>query len=146
MFPLGFDPVPAREGFPVATAPLAITASPNSHGTMANMALRFDGPGVSRPLVYSSDTEPCDAVVALARGADTLVHEATFAERGRGRFGAHSTAAEAGDVAARAGVRRLILTHIDAEYHGELDGMAEEARRHFAGVVEIARELVPYPL
>jgi ribonuclease Z len=99
-----------------------------------------------RSVVYSSDTRPCDAVVALAHGADTLIHEATFPERDRGRFGAHSTAAEAGEIAARAGVRRLILAHIEAAYHGELDAMADEARKRFGGVVEIAREFVPYPL
>jgi ribonuclease Z len=102
--------------------------------------------GRDRAVVYSSDTRPCDAVVALARGADTLIHEATFPERDRGRFGAHSTAAEAGEIAARAGVRRLILAHIEADYHGEVEALAEEARKHFGGVVEIAREFVPYPL
>src|SRR3989449_8522573 len=97
-------------------------------------------------LPISSDTEPCDAVVALARGADTLIHEATFPDRDRGRFGVHSTAGEAGAVAARAGVRRLILAHIEADYHDELPAMADEARRRFGGVVEIAQEFVPYPL
>jgi len=85
-------------------------------------------------------------VVALARGADTLIHEATFAGGGRGRLGAHSTAAEAGEVAARAGVRRLILTHIDPDHHGEVEAMADQARARFAGAVEIARELIPYSL
>lgn len=147
MFRLSFEPVPGREGSAVATTPsFGITASPTAHGGMPNMALRFEGPAVSRVVVYSSDTEPCEAVVTLARGADTLIHEATFAARGRGRCGAHSTAAEAGDIAARAGVRRLILTHIDPEYHGEVEAMAGEARERFDGTVEIARELVPYPL
>ena len=100
----------------------------------------------ARGVVYSSDTEPCDAVVALARGADTLIHEATFPDRDRGRLGVHSTAGEAGAVAARAGVRRLILAHIEADYHDELPAMADEARRRFGGVVEIAQEFVPYPL
>src|SRR5439155_849182 len=114
-----------------------------------NFADRLDAKG-GRSMVYSSDTRPCDAVVTLARGPDTLIHDATFSERDRcrvgSRVGAHSTAAEAGEVAARAGVRRLILTHIEAEYHDEVDLLAEEARKRFAGEVEIARELVPYPL
>ena len=55
-------------------------------------------------------------------------------------------ASAAGEVAARAGVRRLILAHIEADYHDELDAMAEEARKRFGGVVEIAQEFVPYPL
>jgi ribonuclease Z len=114
---------------------------------MPNFAVRVDVAG-RRSFVYSSDTRPCDAVVALARGVDTLVHEATYSERDPGRAGghAHSTAAEAGEVAARAGVRRLILTHIGAEYHDAVDALAAEARQRFAGEVEIGQELVPYPL
>jgi ribonuclease Z len=147
LFPLAFEPVPARPGQPVGTtASFVITASPNAHGSMPNMALRIAGPGVARPVAYSSDTEPCEAVVALARGADTLIHEATFSDRDRGRYGAHSTAGEAGEVAASAGVRRLILTHIDPKHHAEVEGLADEARKRFGGVVEIARDLVPYPL
>ncbi|HET8578694.1 MAG TPA: MBL fold metallo-hydrolase [Methylomirabilota bacterium] len=147
MFPIGFDAVPARESVHVAETPsFTITGSPNAHGRMPNLALRFDVRETGQAVVYSSDTEPCDAVAALARGADTLIHEATFAERGRGRFGAHSTAGDAGVTAARAGVRRLILTHIDPEYHGEIDTMAAEARARFSGVVEISQEFVPYPL
>ena len=113
---------------------------------MPNWAVGVDVVGGASSVVYSSDTQPCEAVVRLARGADTLVHEATFPDRDRGRFGVHSTAGEAGEIAARAGVRRLILTHVEADYHGELEQMADEARKRFGGLVEIARELVPYPL
>jgi ribonuclease Z len=112
---------------------------------MPNFAVRVDVAG-GGAVVYSSDTQPCEAVVALARGADTLIHEATFPERHRGRFGVHSTAAEAGQVAARAGVRRLLLAHIEADYHGEVDALAAEARKHFGGAVEVARELGVYAL
>src|SRR6266478_726011 len=127
--------------------PLTIRTSPNEHGSMPNFAVRVDA-ARARSVVYSSDTRPCDAVVSLARGADTLVHDATYSERHRSRAGghAHSTAAEAGEVAARSGVRRLILTHIGAEYHDDVDALAEEARQRFSGDVEVARELVPYPL
>ena len=146
LFPVVWEPVPPREGFTIGTpGDFVITASPNAHGGMPNMALRFEAPG--RPaVVYSSDTEPCAAVEALARGAHTLIHEATFSERRPRGIGAHSTAAQAGEIAARAGVTRLILAHIDAGLHGELDALREEARARFSGEVEIARELVPYPL
>lgn len=146
IFPLVWEPVPPREGFAVGTpGGFAITASPNAHGAMPNMALRFEAP--SRPaVVYSSDTEPCAAVEALARGAHTLIHDATFSERRPRGIGVHSTAAQAGEVAARAGVARLILAHIDAGLHGDLEAVREEARARFPGEVEIARELVPYPL
>ena len=41
---------------------------------------------------------------------------------------------------------RLILAHIDAGLHGELDALRDEASARFPGLVEIAHELVPYPL
>jgi ribonuclease Z len=145
-FEAPLTPIALAAGAPAfALGTLTVSTAPNEHGPMPNFAVRVD---VVRggALVYSSDTRPCDAVVQLARGADTLVHEATFPDRHRGRFGVHSTAAEAGQVAARAGVRRLILTHIEADYHHELGALADEARKHFGGVVEVAQELAPYPL
>jgi ribonuclease Z len=146
IFPIVWEPVPARERFPLGDlGSFAVTASPNAHGSMPNMAVRFQAPG-GPAVVYSSDTEPCEAVVTLARGAHTLIHEATFSERRKKRFGVHSTAAEAGEIAARAGVSRLILAHIDVGHHGELESLRDEARARFPGEVEVARELVPYPL
>lgn len=147
MFPVIFEPVPAREAVLVGrTGSFTILASPNAHGAMPNMAIRVEVGDGRGAVVYSSDTAPCDAVVALAHGADTLIHEATFSETATERFGTHSTATEAGEVAARAGVRRLILVHIDPAHHAEVEDMAREARLHFRGEVEIAEELVPYPL
>ena len=146
IFPVTLHGIEPRERAPVlATASFTLTASPNEHGAMANVALRVDGPPRGA-VVYSSDTTPCDAVVRLAAGAHTLVHEATFPHRHRGRFGAHSTAREAGEIAARAGVQRLLLAHIEADYHDELDALADEARSRFGGVVEIAEEFVAYAL
>ncbi|MBI4607566.1 MAG: MBL fold metallo-hydrolase [Candidatus Rokubacteria bacterium] len=147
MFPLSVREVLAREGVEVFRSPsFRVSASPNAHGTMPNLAVRVEVPERETAVVYSSDTEPCEAVVRLAAGTHTLIHEATFSHRDRGRFGAHSTAAEAGQIAAKAGVGRLILTHIEAAYHDELEALAAEARAHFAGPVEIAEELRPYPL
>jgi ribonuclease Z len=146
MFPLRLAPT----GTAVATralelGPLVVSTAPNDHGSMPNYAVRVDVIDQhERGVAYSSDTAPCDAVVALARGAHTLIHEATFPHRDRGRFGVHSTAREAGEVAARAGVRRLILTHIEADYHDELEALAAEAEKPFGGTVEIAREFVAY--
>jgi ribonuclease Z len=138
----GIDLAPGARAF--AAGALALHTTSNAHGRMPNFALRADVAGEGA-VAYSSDTEPSDAVVALARGAHTLVHEATFPHRDRGRFGAHSTAREAGEVAARADVRRLILTHVDADYHDELDALAEAAATAFGGPVDVARELGAYP-
>ena len=147
MFPLLLTPVAVEPGARAfSLGALVFRTAPNEHGAMPNFALRVDAEDTSRSVVYSSDTAPCEAVVGLARGADVLIHEATFPHRDRGRFGVHSTAREAGEIAARAGVRRLILAHIEADYHDELAALADEARKEFGGTVEIARELEPYTL
>ena len=144
-FPIPIHGVEPREGIEVfRTGSFVVTASPNAHGGMPNLALRIEVPERRAAVVYSSDTEPCGEVVRLASGVDTLIHEATFPERHCGRFGVHSTAAEAGQIAATAGVRRLLLCHIEADYHEELDALAAEARGHFRGLVEIAEEFRPY--
>jgi ribonuclease Z len=147
-FAVRWVPVHPRVGVPVGTtASFALTAGPASHGRMPNMAVRVERrDGQGGPVVYSSDTEPCDDVVALAAGAHTLIHEATYLDRAAPRAGVHCTAAEAGEVASRAGVRRLILTHLDAAHHDEVEAMARVARERFGGLVEVAEELVPYPL
>lgn len=146
-FPLDLRGVPAGAGAAVATtASFRVTASPNAHGRMPNMAVRVDVADPRRAVVYSSDTEPCDAVVELARGAHTLIHDATFSAEATARAGVHSTAAEAGGVAARAGVERLILAHIDPAHHGEVERLVGQAREQFAGVIEAADELIPYPI
>jgi ribonuclease Z len=145
-FPVLFEPVPAVERAAVGTTgPFTVSASPNAHGAMPNLALRFEAAG-GATVVYSSDTEPCATVVALARGADTLIHDATFAEGDTARVGTHSTAAQAGEVAAQAGVRRLILAHLGAAHHDRVARLADEAAACFSGVVEVAEEFIPYPL
>ena len=144
-FPLTLAPIDLAAGaVALVSGGLTVRTAPNEHGPMPNFAVRVEADTTA--VVYSSDTTPCEAVVALARGAGTLVHEATHSERDRARSGAtpHSTAAEAGEVAARAGVGRLILTHVGAEYHAGVDALVAEARTRFGGVVEVAEELRDY--
>jgi ribonuclease Z len=94
-----------------------------------------------RTLVYSGDTRPCRAVLDVSRGADLLIHEATFGSEDAERAveTGHSTAREAAKLAGEAGVRRLVLTHISARYSREAPELLAEAAAVFPAVT-IARD------
>jgi ribonuclease BN (tRNA processing enzyme) len=87
---------------------------------------------------FSADCGPNDALVALARETELLLIEATLAapEGGEGRRG-HLTAREAGEHGARAGARRLVLTHFSDELDGER--VARDGAEGFGAPVELAR-------
>jgi ribonuclease Z len=105
-------------------------------------------PRPGRRLVFTGDTEPCETTVAVARGAELLVHDGTFSheEEARARETGHSTAPEAAKVAREAGVSLLALTHLSSRYFGPV--IEKEAREIFDRSV-VPRDFdvidAPYP-
>jgi ribonuclease Z len=96
--------------------------------------------GPARPgrrVVYTGDTRPCRETLEIARDADLLIHDATFAheEASRAKETNHSTAREAADLAHRAGVLQLALTHISARYADDVRPLEREARAVFRPTV-----------
>ena len=78
-------------------------------------------PRPGRKVVFSGDTLYCADLVTLAKDADLLIHEATYAaeDKALADRAAHSTTTIAARVAAEANVRHLYLTHFSARYESE---------------------------
>jgi len=94
-------------------------------------------PRPGRTLVLTGDTRPAERTIEIAADADLLVHDATFADDNaeRARRTAHSTAREAGEVAAAADARRLALVHVSSRYAHDVDAHVRQAREVFDGEV-----------
>ena len=74
-----------------------------------------------RSYAYCSDTGYNEALIPLIKGVNLLYHEATFAqsEEEWAATTQHSTAAQAGRIAAQAGVGRMLIGHYSARYPDE---------------------------
>ena len=102
---------------------------------------RVECNGIS--VVFSGDTRFSIDLVKAAKGARLLIHEALSTEeveestRSRG----HSTAADAGRAAALAGVKELVMTHIDSPFHADTQPLIDDARRYFDGPISVAHDL-----
>ena len=103
---------------------------------------RVESNGVT--VVFSGDTRFSESLAQASRGADLLIHEAlcTDDDPDGAASRAHSTAGEAARAAALAGVKSLILTHIDTPFHFDSQPLVDEARRYFDGPVSVASDLL----
>jgi len=101
-------------------------------------------PRPGRKIVYTGDTRPCESVIQAAENADILIHDGSLAEAEKELAieYMHSTVTEAAEVAAKANVRKLILTHISARYDDEdAKKLEEEAKKIFTNTI-IASDLM----
>jgi len=101
-----------------------------------------DPPKRGRKIAYSGDTRPTEALAMRAEGADILIHEATFDDSlaERASEDGHSTASQAAEVAAAAGVGLLLLTHISSRYPDPMV-LLEQARKTFPNT-RVAEDLM----
>jgi ribonuclease BN (tRNA processing enzyme) len=159
------------DGSKVALGDLVVTAAQNSHYSFVpgsdedrrfrSLALRFDLPG--RSIAYTGDTGPSKKVEQLARGADILFSEmidleATLANERRANpdrpqaerdelrlhlVTQHLTPDEVGKLAARAQVKRLVVTHYVAGSTGEAEKAQYLAtiKKEYTGPAQVANDL-----
>ena len=118
--------------------PLRVSAERMNH-PVETYGYRLEYAGLS--LAYSADTGPAEALVRLARDADVLLCEASFAEPGDGQDGGlpdnvHLTARQAAQHAARAGAGQLILTHLVP--WNDRDQSLDQAGHAFDGPLALA--------
>lgn len=130
-----FEPRVVEPGATFEAGPLRVRTALMRH-QVPTMGMRLEADG--RSLAYSGDTGPTDALVELARGADALVAEATWIRRAEGWDYIHMTAEEAGQAGRRAGVGRLVLTHIWPT--NDHSAVAEQAGEAFGGPITLAEK------
>ena len=101
--------------------------------------------------MYTGDTRPVEATVEIADEPELLIHDATFDDgmADRARSTGHATAREAGEIASRAGAKRLALTHISSRYPGDAREHEHEAAGAFDGDCFVAEDgqtvEIPFP-
>jgi ribonuclease BN (tRNA processing enzyme) len=133
-----------------------VTAAPNEHVPIEHsFAYRFDA--ADRSIVISGDTRMSKNIIALARGADVLVHEVLsrrYWERPdapqpasviRHIVASHTDVEDVGRVATQAGVKTLVLSHFvptEGPNTPTDDEWASAARRHFAGRIIVGQDLM----
>lgn len=128
---------PADEPFEVGT--MRFEPFPTHH-PVETYGFRISGAGGT--LVYTADTAYFAGLVESCAEADLLLSEATFLRGDEAPGGLHLWAEEAGRVAAKAGARRLALTHVWGTSDPRV--AVQEASEAFDGPVEAAVEGAVY--
>lgn len=146
-----------RGGLVMDTGRMRVTAAKVVHPPIdLALAYRFDAP--DRSIVISGDTRPTQTLIDLARDADILVHEAMMPDRvtqlvgslphgqelARSILSHHTSAEQAGQVAAAARAKMLVLSHlVPAEDPAVPDAdWIAAARRHYSGPIVVGRDLM----
>ncbi|QDZ06405.1 MBL fold metallo-hydrolase [Sphingomonas panacisoli] len=144
----------SRPGMILETPNVQVHCAFGDHYTVPSIAFRFDTP--DRSIVFSGDTRPSENLIELAKGADVLVHEvmltSALTQIASGNAPAlldhlrrsHTTTEELGRVAAAAGVKTVVLSHL---VPGGIPSISDEmwlegVRRHFRGEIIVGRDMM----
>lgn len=138
-FPVAFHRFQERPGVLVLDNPdFRIRAYPVKH-YIPTVGLRIEVKSSGKVIGYSCDTEPVPNVLEIGRDTDLFIHEATGAAPG------HSSAAQAGEMAAEARAKKLVLVHYEV-WNADPTTLVPEARTTFDGPVELAIDNTVYEI
>jgi ribonuclease BN (tRNA processing enzyme) len=113
--------------------PFRITPFEMQHIGVLTLGYRIEAGGVV--LAYTGDTGPCEEAIELARDADLFLCEATYQNHSN-LYPFHLSAAQAGEIATKAGADHLVLTHLTPELDHRTS--IREAAATYAGAIDIA--------
>lgn len=123
------------DGDRVQVGPFDVRAFEMKHVGVNALGYRIEAGGAV--FAYTGDTGPSETVVEMARGADVLMSEASYQDSSN-LLPFHLSARQAAEHAKRAGVGRLVLTHLVPTLDASIS--LAEARSAFDGPVEIAEQ------
>ncbi len=132
---VAYDVFPLHDGHFFEIGPFRVTAREMAHIGVHALGYRIEADGSA--LAYTGDTGPSDVLVDLATGADVLLSEATWQDHME-LLPFHLSATQAGEHASKAGVGRLLLTHIWPSLDKSIS--AEQAATTFSGEIDVCRE------
>ncbi|MET3696343.1 ribonuclease BN (tRNA processing enzyme) [Bacillus oleivorans] len=113
--------------------PFSITFLRTNH-PVSCFAMRIEAGG--KALVYTADTSFKEEFIDFSKAANLLVCECNLYKGQDGKAAGHMTSEEAGNLAAKAGVGSLILTHLP--HYGDVSQLVQEAKENYNGPVALA--------
>jgi ribonuclease Z len=138
-FEVIYHEVPEQEGALVLEdETIRISGAPVKH-LIPTMGLRLEFIKEGKTLVYSCDTEPCEQMVRLGKEADVLIHEAT------GESVGHTSSAQAGTIAQKAGAKTLFLIHY-SQSRQDTTQLLADAHSTFSGAVHLTHDFLTIEL
>ncbi|WP_165165307.1 MBL fold metallo-hydrolase [Corynebacterium qintianiae] len=129
-----FDFTPWTSNQPVEIDDVTVTPVPVAHTAKESHALRVEERATGRVVAFSGDSGMTDTLVDAARGADIFLCEAAWGPSAEGKPGGmHLSGDQAGEIARRAGVKTLVLVHIQP--WADKEATLAAARSEFDGEI-----------
>jgi len=133
--------VPYNPKDTLSAGPFKISFLKTNH-PVSCFAMRIEAGG--KTLVYTGDSSFKEEFIEFSHDAEILLCECNFYGNQNGKSAGHMNSIEAGQLAQKAGVKQLILTHLP--HYGNLDELITEASREYSGIIKLAEEFLSITL